>query len=84
MACFCINVSLITLIIKGAIFFSEVGDFAMNLLTFSKCFVGEEKEKIADMSGFDNGVGFGFLFFMGIVALLIFLSVVGQLLARLL
>lgn len=36
------------------------------------------------MANFDYGVGFGFVFFMGIVALLIFLSMAGQLVAKLL
>lgn len=84
MACFCINVALITLIIKGALYYSQIGDFKMAIFLFSECFFDKEQEVLASMSSFDNGVGFGFMFFMGLVALIIFLSMVGQLVAKLL
>jgi hypothetical protein len=84
MACIAANVGLMTIIIKGIIYFTDLQKFKNDIVQFSSCFVKDEGAVLNQMGYFDFGFGFGFVFSICIVLLLIFLSMVGQLLAKLL
>jgi hypothetical protein len=83
MGCFCLNVAFLALIIKGIMYYSSILAFSTNLVQFSNCFVQQEQTTLAAMSSIIKDVSFIFIFFMGIIALLIFLVTVLLLTAKL-
>lgn len=73
---FWLDIALIVLIAKGIYYFTTVENFSLKLIQLSSCFAGSSRDNIYSLSNFPR-LTFGFIFFIGIVMLVVFLSMVG-------
>jgi hypothetical protein len=73
MGCFCLNVAFLSLIIKGIMYYSDTTLLSGELSELSQCFVKEEHSALSNLSTAVLDISFGYILFMGIVGLLIFL-----------
>lgn len=83
MCCVALDIAMLTLIIKGIMYYSQVEVWKENIVALAACFMKDTANVLTGMGGFSSGINFGFVFFMGIVALLIVVAMVGQIVTKL-
>ena len=73
-----LNLSLISLIIYGMSFYSEIEYLREQVETVGECFIGNKKKVIGNMGAqMDYGITFGYIFFMGVLCVFLALMVAG-------